>query len=591
VAKVLREMQAPNGKSATSRAQGNAGAIERDLVHARRRFATVQVAKAALGAMLWLAFVALVGKPDMMETLALAGFLAPCVLALLAILGVSLDILESASLACFAALIGYMAGITGGMHSPLIVWFALVPAEAALAGGRVAVLRAAVSAGLALCAVAAIESLHGLPPSRLVAPVWQIYAGSVLAAIVQSAVIAIAAQDRRRVSDLAAAEGAAMYRFLADHATDLITRHGSDGRIRFASPAATRLLAVAPEALEGIAPASLVHPDDLKIMQAAFVEASYFDRAATAEVRFRRPDGSVVWTEMRCRPARAMNGKSADIVAVTRDISERKANERALIAARDMAEQASRAKSRFLANMSHELRTPLNAIIGFSEVMTHQMFGALGTPRYLEYARLIHESGGHLLELINGILDMSKIEAGKFDLSEEIFDLEDAVQQALRFLRLQSERKGVALKMALAPDARMIFGDRRAVKQILVNLLANGVKFTPRGGEVSIVTLRDGSAIEIRVADSGVGIAEADLRRLGQPFEQGVGSHIGVQEGTGLGLALVRALSAMHGGEAVIDSVLGEGTVVRVRLPHAAVSDADCARHLQETQEPLKGAA
>ena len=186
---------------------------------------------------------------------------------------------------------------------------------------------------------------------------------------------------------------------------------------------------------------------------------------------------------------------------------------------------------------------------------------------------------------------MSKIEAGKFDLSEEIFDLEDAVQQALRFLRLQSERKGVALKMALAPEARMIFGDRRAVKQILVNLLANGVKFTPRGGEVSIVTLRDGGAIEIRVADSGVGIAEADLRRLGQPFEQGAGSHVGVQEGTGLGLALVKALCAMHGGEAVIHSVLGEGTVVRVRLPHAAVSDSDCARHLQETREPLKGAA
>ncbi|HWY14252.1 MAG TPA: PAS domain-containing sensor histidine kinase [Rhizomicrobium sp.] len=584
-------MQAPNDKSVPSRARGNAGTVARDLVHARRRFAIVQVAKAALGAILWLTFVALVGKPDLMETFALAGFLAPCVLALLAILGISLDILESASLACFAGLIGYMAGITGGMHSPLIVWFALVPAEAALAGGRVAVLRAAVSAGLALCVVAVIESLHGLPPSRLVAPAWQIYAGSVLAAIVQSAVIAIAAQDRRLASDLAAAEGAAMYRFLADNATDLITRHGSDGRIRFASPAATRLLAVAPESLEGVAPASLVHPDDLKIMQAAFVEASYFGRAATAEVRFRRQDGSVVWTEMRCRPARAMNGKIADIVAVTRDISERKVNERALIAARDMAEQASRAKSRFLANMSHELRTPLNAIIGFSEVMTHEMFGALGTPRYLEYARLIHESGGHLLELINGILDMSKIEAGKFDLSEEIFDLEDAVQQALRFLRLQSERKGVALTMALAPEARMIFGDRRAVKQILVNLLANGVKFTPRGGEVSIVTLRDGGAIEIRVADSGVGIAEADLRRLGQPFEQGAGSHVGVQEGTGLGLALVKALCAMHGGEAVIHSVLGEGTVVRVRLPHAAVSDSDCARHLQETREPLKGAA
>jgi len=564
------------------------------LAHARRRFATVQVAKAALGALLWLAYIALVGRPDLAEILALVGFMAPCVLAVLAVLGVELDILESASLACFAALIGYMAGITGGMHSPLVIWFALVPAEAALAGGRTAVLRATAASALALCAVGLIESLHGLPVSRLVQPAWQLYVGSALAAIVQSAFVAIAAQDRQRVADQAAAEGAAMYRFLADNATDLITRHGPDGRIRFASPAAAPLLAVDPESLVGLAPSAMVHPDDLKTVQEAFVEASYFGRPATAEVRFRRADGGVVWTEMRCRPATPARGAAADIVAVTRDISERKANERALIDARDLAEHASRAKSRFLANMSHELRTPLNAIIGFSEVMTREMFGPLGGPRYLEYARLVHESGGHLLELINGILDMSKIEAGKFDLAEEIFDLEDAAQQAMRFLKLQSERKGVSLKVSLAPEARLIFGDRRAVKQILVNLLANGVKFTPRGGEVRVRALRDGGAIEIVVTDTGVGIAEADLQRLGQAFEQADAAHVRVQEGTGLGLALVKALAGMHGGEAVIESVLGEGTTVRVRLPHAAVADrgpAAAPRRLQEMPEALKGAA
>ena len=155
---------------------------------------------------------------------------------------------------------------------------------------------------------------------------------------------------------------------------------------------------------------------------------------------------------MRCRPASPVDGAAADIVAVTRDISERKAQERALIDARDQAEDASRAKSRFLANMSHELRTPLNAIIGFSEVMTHEMFGPVGSPRYLEYARVINESGGHRLELINGILDMSKIEAGKFELAEEIFDLDEVATQSVRFVKLQAERKGVALKLALAPE-------------------------------------------------------------------------------------------------------------------------------------------
>jgi cell cycle sensor histidine kinase DivJ len=540
---------------------------------ARRRFVAIQASKALTGAVLAAVFVALMGRPDVAETVALIGLLLPALLALMGFTTLPLAALETASLASFAVLIGYLVSITGGMSSPLIVWFVLVPAEAALAGGRPAVMRAAAAAALALLAVAAIEALHELPVSRLALPVWQVYAGSALAAVLQSAFVAAAAQDRQRAADKAAAEGAAMYRFLADNAMDLITRHGADGRIRFASPAARNLLGRAPEALQGVAPSALVHPDDLKTLQSAFVEASYFGRAAAAEVRLKRADGAYVWTEMRCRPARPVEGKAADIVAVTRDISERKAHERDLIDARDMAEQANKAKSRFLANMSHELRTPLNAIIGFSEVMTHEMFGPVGAPRYLEYSRLIHESGGHLLELINGILDMSKIEAGKFDLSEENFDLEDVAGQALRFVKIPADRKGVGLAMTVPTECRHVFADKRAVKQILVNLLTNAVKFTPRGGTVTLAVARGDMGIEIAVADTGVGIAEDDLKRLGQPFEQAEGAHVRTQEGTGLGLALVKALAAMHGGEARIESRLGEGTRVAVRLPYAAVTE------------------
>jgi cell cycle sensor histidine kinase DivJ len=294
---------------------------------------------------------------------------------------------------------------------------------------------------------------------------------------------------------------------------------------------------------------------------------------------------------MRCRPAAPVDGKPADIVAVTRDISERKLQELALIEARDAAQEASTAKSRFLANMSHELRTPLNAVIGFSEVMTHEMFGPVGSPRYLEYARLIHESGSHLLELINGILDMSKIEAGKFDLSEELFDLEDVGGQAVRFVKMQSDRKGVGLKIAIANDAKTIFADKRAIKQMLINLVTNGVKFTPRGGEVRVKAYRDAGGIAIAVSDTGVGISAADLKRLGKPFEQAEGALTRTQEGTGLGLALVKALSSMHGGEARIDSTLGEGTTVTLQLPYAAV-DAEGARIAPQPElRTLKGAA
>jgi cell cycle sensor histidine kinase DivJ len=543
-----------------------------DIAAQRRRFMVVQAAKAGAGAILAAGFVALTGMPDAVAWLAIGGLLFPVLLALLGFTPIALDTLESLALASFAALIGYLVAITGGMTSPLLVWLVLVPAEAALAGGRQTVRRAASAAAIALIMVALLQALNELPQSRLLAPGWAFYTISVLAAVMQSALVAIATQDRQRAADHAAAEGAAMYRFLADNAMDLITRHSADGRIRFASPAAQAILARAPDSLLGLAPAALVHGDDMKVLQAAFVEASYFGRAATAEVRLKRADGNYVWTEMRCRPATPVNGKAAEIVAVTRDITERKAHERELIDARDAAEEANRAKSRFLANMSHELRTPLNAVIGFSEVMTHEMFGPVGSPRYLEYARLINESGSHLLELINGILDMSKIEAGKFELSEEAFDLEEVTGQALQFVKIQADRKGVMLKSGVAPDAHTIFADKRAVKQVIMNLLSNGVKFTPRGGEVRVIAARRANGIEIAVSDTGMGISPEDVKRLGQPFEQVEGAHNRTQEGTGLGLALVKAIAQMHGGEAKLESRLGEGTTVRVFLPYAALS-------------------
>src|SRR6185503_12639867 len=398
-------------------------------------------------------------------------------------------------------------------------------------------------------------------------PMWAVYACSVLAALMQAVLTAVAAQDRQRAADAAAAEGAAMYRFLADNAMDMITRHSSDGRIRFASPSTATLLGRMPEELTGAAMQSMVHPEDLNAVEAALMESSYHGRSGSAEIRLRHRDGHFVWAEIRCRPAQMGMGEPADIVAVTRDISERKSHEYALVEARDAALSASRAKTRFFANMSHELRTPLNAIIGFSEVMTREMFGPLSA-RYQEYSRLIHESGGHLLDLINSVLDMSKIEAGKFELHEELFDLEETAESAVRFLKIPAERAGVAVKLQVTPSARLVFADRRAVKQILVNLLSNGVKYTPQGGEVKVSarTPGQGLGIEIIVTDSGMGISKADLERLGKPFEQVENAETRAKEGTGLGLALVKALAQMHGGVAMIESVLGEGTSVTVRL-------------------------
>lgn len=533
----------------------------------RRRFATLQSLKAVVGLALCTAFVALSGQPDPIEAVGLSGLMLPAVLALMAFGRIPLEALELTALGVFAALIAYLSAVTGGLSSPFVVWFALVPAEATLAADRPNLLRATVAALAALAVLAAFAVADLLPASHLPPHQQAIWGLVVGIAVLQGALIAAVAQGRQRAAQKYAAEGAAMYRFLSDNAMDLITRHGADGRILYANPASSVLIGRPPQDLKGLPFAALSHPDDVKALNAALMEASYFGRPASAEIRLKRADDSYVWTEMCCRPAPA--GESEGIVAVTRDLTHRKAYERELIAARDLAEEASRAKSRFLANMSHELRTPLNAVIGFSEVMTHEMFGPLGVPRYHEYARLINESGSHLLELINDLLDMSKIEAGKFEIAEEVFDFAETAEAALRFVKFAAERARVALGLDLAADARQIFADRRAIKQILVNLLTNGIKFTPAGGAVRLAVRRNGDGIDIAVSDSGVGIAPEDVARLGQPFEQVEGGQ--ARQGTGLGLALVKAFANLHGGGMTLESELGEGTTVRVSLPHAGV--------------------
>ena len=232
--------------------------------------------------------------------------------------------------------------------------------------------------------------------------------------------------------------------------------------------------------------------------------------------------------------------------------------------ARD-AESLAMARSRFLANMSHELRTPLNAIMGFSDIMRARMFGALPT-KYGDYAELIHESGRHLMDLINDVLDMSKIEAERFQLNLETFDARDPVNAALRLMRLQADDVGVQLRGRLPAHAVMVEADRRAVKQIVLNLVSNALKFTPKGGLVAVSADGAAGALEIVVADTGVGIADEDLVRLGKPFEQ-AGDAGSQALGSGLGLSLVKAFAQLHGGDMSIESRLGEGTAVTVRLP------------------------
>ena len=255
---------------------------------------------------------------------------------------------------------------------------------------------------------------------------------------------------------------------------------------------------------------------------------------------------------------------------------------------REKAEAEAESRSRFLANMSHELRTPLNAIMGFSDIMREKMFGPLPA-KYAEYAQLIHESGGHLMDLINDVLDMSKIEARRFVLSREAFDARDAVNAALRLMRLQADEAGVKLRGVLPATALEVEADKRAIKQIVLNLVSNALKFTPRDGSVTVTLAEAAGALELVVSDTGVGVAPEDLARLGRPYEQ-AGTATDRVMGTGLGLSLVRSFAELHGGAMTIESRLGEGTAVTVRMPVLAAPHSPASVHAP-TRQPEMGEA
>ncbi len=283
-------------------------------------------------------------------------------------------------------------------------------------------------------------------------------------------------------------------------------------------------------------------------------------------------NGSTVWIHRAAMPG-------GGFVATYTDITDLKQVEAELVKARDLAETANRAKTEFLANMSHELRTPLNAIIGFSEIMESGVMGAIEDPRYNEYIHSINESGNHLLSLINDILDLSKIEVGKADMEEENLDLVATIESCLMFVREQVEDKGLSLVSRLPPRFPPFRGDRRRLKQIFINLLQNAVKFTGRGGTVTVSLGHEtGAPVHVMVEDTGIGMSAAEIPRALERFSQ-VGT--GLQrkyEGTGLGLPLARSLAKLHGGEIEIESSEGIGTTVKVILPENRIAVAKAPR-------------
>jgi cell cycle sensor histidine kinase DivJ len=313
-----------------------------------------------------------------------------------------------------------------------------------------------------------------------------------------------------------------------------------------------------------------VHVGDRPAYLSALADAANLNEERVVEIRLRRGAQRFVWVEMRCRLRDAVSGKrnhaDCEVVAVLSDINERKFQERAVEVARSESERTNAEKSRFVATMSHELRTPLNAIIGFSEMLTNEAL-ELDSQRKLEYARLIKESGRHLLAVVNGLLDVSKMDTGNLEISPEPFAPAPAIENCTNLLALKAQEAGIGLNLNLDADLPEVEADRRAFNQILINLISNAVKFTPRGGRVTVSARRGGPKLVMNIEDTGVGIGEIDLPRLGEAFFQAHTSHHLHHDGSGLGLSIVKGLVHLHGGEIEIKSRLGEGTRVTVRLP------------------------
>ncbi|HVA11822.1 MAG TPA: ATP-binding protein [Stellaceae bacterium] len=379
-------------------------------------------------------------------------------------------------------------------------------------------------------------------------------------------------QDMTRLVEMerAAHQQAQFYRGIFDNSIWGIFQTTADGHYLMANPALAHIYGYETpnallSALTNIGGQLYVDPT----RRDAFV-AQMRARGVVSgfESQIRRRDGSVIWISESCREVRAADGRFLYYEGMVEEVTERKRVEEELRAAKEAAEAANRAKSEFLGTMSHELRTPLNAIIGFSEVISGELLGPVGVPSYKTYAGDVLASGRHLLMLINDILDFARAESGRLALRDEPLDLPVLIEDAVRYMAPRAEAGGVRLSADLAHVPTGILGDETRLRQVLVNLIGNAIKFTPRDGRVDVRALTSaGGEARIEIRDSGIGMSSADVARAFEPFHQADASHARNHEGTGLGLAICDRLMRLHGGRVLLMSELGRGTVATVVIP------------------------
>ncbi len=527
-------------------------------------------------------YLAMRGAPSALEVAAFSWLIAPILLSWFLSRTGRYEGAHVLSSLALAGLVVTVAISTGGIESFAAVWLVVVPLEAALSASRRVVAFASALALACASLLIVLGHLHMLPVPEANAALHAILmAFGVASATLYAAGLAFSAESLARTSVSLLYVEEDRYRLLARNMSDVISRHHRNGVVQFISPAAETMLAAPVPRLLGHGLFDRVHVADRPAYLTALSDAARGGEARSVEFRLRRdaPRGrergqnapvDFIWVEMRCRPLeQALGSSEVEVVAVMRDVTDRKNQEHALDLARTAAEQADATKTRFLATMSHELRTPLNAIIGFSEMIVQEDVLMLDAARRKEYAQLINNSGQHLLSVVNGILDMSKMESGNFEISPEPFAPRAALINCCNLLALKARESAIDLVTRAPENLPVMTGDPRAFKQIALNLVSNAIKFTERGGSVTVSANVEGSRLVLRVADTGVGIAADDLKRIGDPFFQAGKTYQRRHEGTGLGLSIVKSLVGLHGGEMNVQSTVDEGTTVTVALPLA----------------------
>jgi cell cycle sensor histidine kinase DivJ len=534
-------------------------------------------------------FLAFHGAPSILDALVFVWLIMP--LGAIAFLSITRRLMAAEAISTFSVIAAGATAACAGAGPAALAWFVLAPVEAIFSVNAVFLGAIGALAALAVLALAAADAL-GLSETIAGAAEGALF---VLPAIAYATMAGF--RFARRQTELFDAERRQSEGLgvVIETVGDLVVIHDRSG-------AATSVWNC--EALLGVAQADLmgrgffehVHVADRPAFLKAIADAARGAETVRVALRLRASalvergaykEPVFLWVDMRASrwggEAGAARGSAAGgVIAVFRDVTKAKLREEELEAARASAEEASLSKDQFLANVSHELRTPLNSIIGFSEILGDAELAPRDPAKQREYAAIIHQSGQHLLAVVNSILDLSKIRSGSFELAPEPFSIGPLIDLCCDIVKFEAKDSGVDISRAYPDGLAEIIGDKRACKQILINLLSNAVKFTSAKGGVTISARREGNSLLILVADTGIGINARDLARLGDPFFQAKAALDRPFEGTGLGLSIVSGLVGLQGGAIALASEPDKGTCVLVRLP------IDCRRFIDKTRGSAK---